>query len=215
MGETDTEVSVRGVPQELEGIVHDKRLSDINLSERWGADSRDIGVIRSLVKYLSGGDGSRLENQPAGIKGKEQYRNLITRGTNGDGRVAKTLLAIIMELRDVKELDGTNEHIGSLVQEDGGLELMKRLVVPLLVEDLAIYAGWTGYTIPRKVQMEVNPTKKREGVMNYTADWIMEKMSKDYDMKHRVEAIENAELRDMALASAGVGVIIPERKVYA
>jgi len=209
----------RNLPQELEGVQHKlRRLGDITglLNERWSIDDRDIGVIRRLSDFLGGPSGSNYDTQPGGIRGTEHYGAVIKRGSTTECIRAKCLLALIMELKNVDELE-VNEYTGDLAQEDHGLEILKRQIVPYLVEDLAIYAGWAGYKLPSRIEHEQNHKKKREAVMNYTADWILAQLAEDDYMKHFVDAMEIQNIKNQAMQSVSDRgqVVMTSEKVIA
>ena len=172
-------------------------ISDLRLNERWGADDNDLRLIKALGRYFSGEAGSRAHAFPGFVKGTEPYRALVSRGMVGDGRKAKTLLAIIMELDKVERLSSA-QYIGTLADNtDPGLEVIKTIIVPMLVEDLAIYAGWVGYILPDSVMYELDLAKKKSGIMNYTKNWILEQIAADVYMATYLEKIEDEALGDI------------------
>lgn len=194
----------KSVQLELAGARHHVTLDDLRLNEIWGATDDDLRVIKAFGKFLSGEAGYRAETFPGFLRGTEPYQAIIHRGTLGDGRGAKTLLAVIMEMDHIQKLSGNSEFIGSLGDGyDLGLHIFRRIAVPMLVPDLGIYAGWTGYQLPEEVEKERKHRKKESGIMEYTKNWIMDKLVNDYQMSHLVDKIEDQTLEDIS-ANSGV-----------
>jgi hypothetical protein len=183
----------KNTPQtELDGAKHQITLDDLNLKEIWKADDNDLRVIRGLGKFLSGEAGYRAETFPDFLKGTEPYQAVIRRGTGGDGLNAKTLLAIIMELEHVQKLGNVAEHTGSLADgKDTGLNVLRRIVVPILVPDLGVYAGWKGYQLSNEIANENDCEKKEKKIMEYTRIWVMDKLADDGQMSYLVQALED------------------------
>ena len=172
-------------------------LADLHLNERWGADDNDLRLFKALGRFFAGEAGARANVFPGFVKSTEPYRALISRGTIGDGNKAKTLLAVIMELDKVEQLSAA-QFIGSLVDNaDPGLEVVKMIIVPMLVEDLAIYACWQGYMLPASIENERVPAKKKQLIMDYTKNWILTKLGEDPYMTHYVERIEEETLTNL------------------
>jgi len=176
---------------------HSLSLGDLKLNEKWGADDNDLRVFRLLGKFLSGEAGYRVQTFPGFVRGCEQYRAVVQRGSIGNGLKAKTLLAVIMELEHVERLT-PSQYVGSMAEsKELGLEVLKTLVVPLLVEDLSRYAGWSGYEVPAFVENEHDHEKRKTLLMQYTKDWIMMNLAEDPHMMHYVQAIEDNALAEL------------------
>jgi hypothetical protein len=187
----------KNIPTEIAGAKHHVTLDDLRLNEIWGATDGDLRVIKAFGEFLEGEAGYRAETFPSFLTGTEPYKAIIHRGTLGDGLGAKTLLAVIMEMDHIQRLNGFSEHTGSLVDGyDSGLHVFRRIAVPILVPDLGVYAGWTGYKLPEKVEQEKGHRKKESGVMRYTRDWIMDKLANDSQMSHLVESAETTAMKE-------------------